>query len=235
VKRRAEDVRFVDGCCPSRRIELASDPHVGALRKGVLVRIASLVACAAIALVARTARAGCPNTCAITVEPSSVAPPLDCLEIEVTPEACDRGVFVKMTNGCAAAIQTEGWTFASCGQPGESAGSLTPNCSALAPTAVGSSPLRTSGTGSKEWPLQVTTQGTSYVVTVAANVTSFSQGGGCAMSPGLAKNALFGAALALVGAFVWSKRRRARGVARACNSSAPSRIGAKQGKASHGR
>jgi hypothetical protein len=170
-------------------------------------RLGAVVVCAAV-LFARTARAGCPNTCDVTIEPASIAPPLDCLLVEVTPETCDCGAFVKMTNGCAAPVDTVGWTLASCGQPGEGAGSLTMNCSTLSPKAVGNSPLRTSGTGHKEWPLQIAAQGTSYTVTVAANVTAFHQGGGCAMSPTRPASAPFSGALGLVIAFSWSKRRR---------------------------
>ena len=171
-------------------------------------RFGSLVACAAVALFARTARAGCPNTCDLTIEPSSIAPPLDCLQVRVTPETCDCGVFLTMTNGCTAAIDTVGWTLASCGQPGESAGSRTPNCSAIRPTEEGSSALRTSGTGHKEWPLQVTVQGASYTVTLGANVTSFDQGGGCAMSPTPPPDASFCATLGVAVTFAWRRARR---------------------------
>ena len=178
----------------------------------------SIAAALGFATLARTAVAGCPNVCELTVDPATVAPALACVKIEVTSETCDCGVSVSLTNGCTTSVNAIGFTFDSCGPPGANLAQLTQPCPVVEPSMLATKLLRASGTGSKHWALQLQNQGADYTATVAANVTSSGAKGGCAVSTGASteENRSFGVFIGLLGV-LWARsrrsaRRRDRGV-----------------------
>jgi hypothetical protein len=152
-----------------------------AMSRHTCLAVGGLAAVLALAA-APAARAGCPNVCELTIDAVSVVPSLDCAHWQLTPNTCDCGVFVEMANGCSAPLDAVGFAFSSCGAPGASASSLTQPCLAVSPTQVASVPLRTTGTGSKQWPLHLNQQGTDYTVTITGNVDSVGGRGGCAVA-----------------------------------------------------
>jgi MYXO-CTERM domain-containing protein len=170
------------------------------------------VAVLSLAAFTRTARAGCPNVCELTVGAITVVPPLDCVTVEATAQTCDCGVFVSLNNGCTTPVDAVGFTFTSCGPPGANAGSLTQPCPVVEPNMLATVPLRTTGTGMKQWALQLQNEGTDFSVTIPANVTSSGASGGCAIArspapasrPTVALLALFGFLAA------WARRIRSR-------------------------
>ena len=62
------------------------------------------------------ANAGCPNTCAITVEPAVVDPALACLQVQVSGETCECALHLVVSNGCTSSVDFPTNTFYYCPQ-----------------------------------------------------------------------------------------------------------------------
>jgi hypothetical protein len=72
----------------------------------VRIRFVSMIALTAFTFGVRAASAGCPATCAITVNPASSVPALPtCATWELPGEECDCGVLATFNNACALAFQ----------------------------------------------------------------------------------------------------------------------------------
>jgi hypothetical protein len=134
-----------------------------------------------------TGWAGCPNTCTLSHEAAEVAPPLNCLELDVSDEDCDCGLHVRFHNGCHDDLAASGFVFTTCGH--YSAGlTVTDHCPVLKAgedAVLLLTVAKSDGTGRKVRELQLDGPDGTRTITTALTVTNFRSGGlGCAFLPG---------------------------------------------------
>ena len=141
---------------------------------------------------ASVAHAGCPNVCDITVQPATVDPPLDCLQVNASGQTCDCGVFITITNQCGTTLAFPDSTLYYCGEAGQfttvDAGG---DCS-------GNKRINSVGPG--VWTLEVQESNSTHTLSIAYDVTSMDAGScACAAAgqPRKPRQAWVGLALSL--------------------------------------
>jgi len=163
------------------------------------------------ALFARSAAAGCPNVCDMSLDVARIEPALACAGLKASPQDCDCGVDLDLGNGCESPIEAVDFKFDLCWSPSAAPSSYVRDCTVLPVAEQGSLELKLNATGVSERRLTLQHQGAQHQIIVATNVTSLGDEGCLCSAPGARSGSLgllaIASALMLVAA-----RRRVRAV-----------------------